>query len=111
MSNLIKEKCKSLRLAYVADIYEKIPFENPEQYVTELFRQELELREAAKGERLMKKAEFMNEKKLTNYHWSDHIRFPPQLDRQGLESLHFIEKKENVTLTGAPGTGKSHLVT
>ena len=25
--------------------------------------------------------------------------------------LSFIEKKENVILTGAPGTGKSHLVT
>lgn len=111
MSNPIKEKCKSLRLAYVSDIYEKIPFENPEQYVTALLQQELELREGAKGERLIKKAKFMNEKELTNYQWSDHIRFPPQLDRQTLESLYFIDKKENVILTGAPGTGKSHLVT
>lgn len=111
MSNSIKEKCKSLRLAYVSDIYEKVPFESPEQYVTALLQQELELREAAKGERLIKKAKFMNEKELTNYQWNDHIRFPPQLDRQTLESLYFIDKKENVILTGAPGTGKSHLVT
>ncbi|MFD2195717.1 IS21-like element helper ATPase IstB, partial [Oceanobacillus bengalensis] len=34
-----------------------------------------------------------------------------QMDRESLESLYFIDKKENLILTGAPGTGKSHLVT
>lgn len=111
MSDSIKDKCKSLCLAYVADIYEKIPFESPEQYLAVLLQQELDLREAAKGERLIKKANFMNEKELTDYQWGDQIRFPPQLNRESLESLHFIKRKENVILTGAPGTGKSHLVT
>lgn len=111
MTDPIKDKCKLLRLAYVADIYEKIPFENPEQYLTALLQQELELRDLAKGERLIKKAKFMNEKELNNYDWNDHIRFPPHLDRHILESLNFINKKENLILTGAPGTGKSHLVT
>lgn len=111
MSNLIREKCKSLRLAYVVDIYEQIPFENPEQYVSTLLQQELEHREVAKGERLIKNAKFMYGKELEEYKWSEHIRFPPQLDRESLESLYFIDKKENLILTGAPGTGKSHLVT
>lgn len=53
----------------------------------------------------------MTEKELTNYQWNEHIRFPPHLNRSELESLHFIERKENLVLTGAPGTGKSHLVT
>lgn len=111
MSNSIREKCKALRLAHVADVYEKVPFENPEQFLTTLLQEELDLREAAKGERLIKKAKFMNEKELESYQWSDHVRFPPQLDRSALESLHFIDRKENLVLTGAPGTGKSHLVT
>ena len=111
MSESVRTRCKTLRLAYVAEIYEKIPFENPEQYLTALLQQELELREVAKGERLIKKAKFMNEKELNDYEWSDHVRFPPQLDRVALESLHFIDRKENLILTGAPGTGKSHLVT
>src|SRR5690625_3117342 len=111
MSESVRKRCKSLRLAYVADIYKKIPFENPEQYLTSLLQQELEMREVAKGERLIKKAKFMNDKELNDYEWSDHIRFPPQLDRSTLESLHFIDRKENLILTGAPGTGKSHLVT
>lgn len=111
MSNLIREKCKSLRLAYIADIYEKIPFENIEQYLLALLQHELEQRELAKGERLIKKAKFMNEKELEGYRWSEHIRFPPHLDRERLETLSFLDKKENLILTGAPGTGKSHLVT
>lgn len=109
MSDSVKEKCKLLRLAYVSDIYEKIPFENPEQYLLSLLQEELNLREAAKGERLIKKARFINEKELVDYQWGDHIRFSPRLDKEELESLHFIKRKENIILTGAPGTGKSHL--
>ena len=76
MTDVIREKCKSLRLAYVADLYEKIPFENPQQYLMDLLQQEIELREIAKGERLIKKAKFMNEKELEDYQWGDHIHFP-----------------------------------
>ena len=53
----------------------------------------------------------MNEKELEDYQWGDHIHFPSNLDRDGLESLSFIKRKENVILSGAPGTGKSHLAT
>lgn len=111
MADVIREKCKLLRLAYVADLYEKIPFENPEQYLLAILQQEIELRETAKGERFIKKAKFMNEKELVDYQWGDHIHFPSNLDRDGLESLTFIERQENVILSGAPGTGKSHLAT
>jgi len=111
MSDSIKAKCKLLRLAYVSDIFDKIPFEYPEQYLSELLDQELALRETAKGERLIKKAKFINHKELSDYRWDEHIRFPVHLDRSTLETLRFIERKENLILTGSPGTGKSHLVT
>ncbi|WP_079529953.1 IS21-like element helper ATPase IstB [Halobacillus hunanensis] len=107
----IRDMCKSLRLAYVADIYEKIPFENETQYLEALFRKEFELREEAKAERLIKKAKFVNYKNLADFQWGDQIRFPPQLDRTELIDLHFISQKENVVLTGSPGTGKTHLAT
>lgn len=59
----------------------------------------------------MKKAKFINEKELSSYQWSDDVRFPPQLTQQGLTSLGFIKQKQNIVLSGAPGTGKTHLVT
>ncbi|MGY0202988.1 hypothetical protein ACW7EJ_05105, partial [Acinetobacter soli] len=47
----LKEMCKSLRLAYVAEIYESIPTESPEKFLTELFYMEIRLREEAKPTR------------------------------------------------------------
>lgn len=111
MSDRLKEMCKSLRLAYVADIYDKIPFDNAEDYLEALFQQEFDLRETAKGERLIKKAKFLNEKELTDFKWGEQVRFPPQLDKESLETLHFIKRKENLILTGSPGTGKTHIAT
>lgn len=107
----LKEMCKSLRLAHLAEIYEDIPFENPHQYLESLLSKELDLREAAKVERLIKKARFLQEKSLAAFQWHDHIHFPPQMDARELEKLNFIQARENLILTGSPGTGKTHLAT
>ncbi|TCP16083.1 hypothetical protein EV207_1952, partial [Scopulibacillus darangshiensis] len=76
----LKAMCKSLRLAHMAEIYEDIPFENPRQYLESLLSKELELREAAKVDRLIKKARFLQEKSFSTFQWHDQIHFPPQLD-------------------------------
>jgi hypothetical protein len=62
MKQNIREICKTLRLAYVADVYEKISFENPEQFLYGVLDEELKLRENAKINRLMKKAKFLDKK-------------------------------------------------
>ncbi|WP_215189628.1 IS21-like element helper ATPase IstB [Exiguobacterium sp. s6] len=105
----LKEMCKSLRLAYVAEIYESIPTESPEKFLTELFSMEMRLREEAKAQRLIKKAKFINNKSLADYHWGNQIYFPKHLDKGELTSLNFVEHSQNVVLTGSPGTGKTHL--
>lgn len=109
--NELKEICKSLRLAHTADIYKDIPFENPEQYLKSLLTKELELRESAKIERLIKKAQFLQKKSLSTFQWHDKIHLPSQIDVKELEKLNFIQAKENLILTGSPGTGKTHLAT
>lgn len=73
----LKEMCKSLRLAHMAEVYETIPFENPTQFLESLLSKELELRESAKVERLIKKARFLQEKSLATFQWHDQIHFPP----------------------------------
>lgn len=105
----LKTLCKSLRLAYMAEIYEDIPFENSTQFLESLLSKELELRASAKVERLIKKARFLQNKSLSAFQWHDQIHFPPQLDAEELKRLKFIESKENLILTGSPGTGKTHL--
>src|SRR5690625_3698516 len=105
----LKEMCKSLRLAHMAEIYEDIPFENPTQFLESLLSKELELRESAKVERLIKKARFLQEKSLASFQWHDQIHFPPQLNTEELKRLNFIKSRENLILTGSPGTGKTHL--
>lgn len=111
MSEQLREMCKSLRLAYVADIYDQTPYESSEQFLEAIFAEEFRLREEAKVQRLLKKAKFLDGKNLSDYEWHDQIRFPAHIDPGGLQSLSFIENRENVVLIGAPGTGKTHLAT
>lgn len=70
---------------------------------------ELELREKEKVKRLIKRARFISNKTLELYQWGDNIHFPAQINKNALTKLRFLEKCENVILTGSPGTGKSHL--
>ena len=107
----LKSMCKILRLAHVNDVYCDIPCENPVQFLEDLFQKELQLREEAKAERLIKKAKFLQKKSLSSFQWSGQIHFPSQIDSEELCTLNFIGRKENLILTGAPGTGKSHLST
>ncbi len=67
MNDSLKEMCKSLRLAYVAEIFETIPYENKSQFLSDLFKKEFELREEARAERLLKKARFISSKTLEAY--------------------------------------------
>lgn len=103
--------CKSLRLAHTAEIYEDFPFEHPKQYLDALLSKELQLREIAKVDRLIKKARFLQKKSLKDFQWHEQIHLPPQMNAEELEGLNFIHAKENLILTGSPGTGKSHLAT
>ncbi|MDO6658745.1 IS21-like element helper ATPase IstB [Anaerobacillus sp. 1_MG-2023] len=111
MSDQLRSNCKTLRLAYIAEIYDQIPFENKEQYLNDLFDEEHKLREQTKSIRLIKKAKFLDKKNLYTYEWTEQIRFPPHTSKEEICILSFIEKGENVVLVGSPGTGKTHLAT
>src|SRR5690606_29946107 len=105
----ISELCKTLRLAYVAGVFEKRRFENPERFLYGARDEELKLRENAKTARLIKEARFLDKESLHTYEWTEQIRFPPHVTKEELCSLNFIENRQNVVLVGSPGTGKTHL--
>ena len=109
-SPLLKERCKALKLAYVPVCYENIPYQNKEQYLTDLFGEELRERQAHKVRRLIKRAGFLSTKTLEEFDWSP-VTLQPPTTQADLESLAFLTRNENVLALGAVGTGKTHLAT
>jgi DNA replication protein DnaC len=104
----LADYCKQLRLKTIVEIYEDVAYETKEQYLTELFRKEVESRYDARVKRLMKKAGFLNSKTLEGYMF-DHITWPKPSSKSEILDLAFLEKHENVLMLGAVGTGKTHL--
>ncbi|KAF0994833.1 IS21-like element helper ATPase IstB [Geobacillus sp. TFV-3] len=107
----VKEICKALHLAYIADRFEEVMFETKEQFLRDVLALELSCRQQAKQARLIKKAKFRELKWLKDYEWSDHIHWPTTTSKKELCDLRFLERKQNVLLLGSPGTGKTHLAT
>ncbi|MBV6682348.1 IS21-like element helper ATPase IstB [Bacillus sp. JRC01] len=111
MTENLRDLCKQLRLAYVADVAEAetVEFTDPQDYLTRILSKEIELRESAKIERHLKRARFLENKTLSSYHWGQSIRLPHTVTKEQLEELDFIKSHQNLVLVGAPGTGKTHL--
>ncbi len=89
-------------------VYEEVAYETKEQYLTELFRKEVESRYHARVKRLLKKAGFLGTKTLEDYEF-DHITWPKPSSKGEILELAFLEKHDNVLMLGAVGTGKTHL--
>ena len=81
MSENLRNLCKQLRLAYVADSFEKVEFSSPHDFLLNVFEQEIEMRELAKVERNLKKARFLENKSLETYKWTAAIRLPQTLTK------------------------------
>ena len=98
--------CKQLRLKTIVEIYQDTAYETKEQYLTELFRKEVESRRTARVKRLMKKAGFSSIKTLEGYMF-EHITWPKPSSRSEILDLAFLENHENLLMLGAVGTGKT----
>ena len=66
MTELV-DYCKQLKLKTTAQIHQEVAYETKEQYLTELFRKEVESRYSARVKRLLKKAGFLSAKTLEGY--------------------------------------------
>ena len=111
MKQVITEYCKRLRWGMsIVNNYSQITAETHEQFLAKLLQMELESREVARKNRLLKTANFDNMKTFEGYSFND-IQMPSTISIDSLKQCEFIEKKENLILYGAVGTGKSHLAT
>lgn len=79
-----------------------------EEFLHQVFKEELEHRERIRKTRLYQKAAFPVRKTLEGYDFAS-LRLPSSLVQDELTSCQFVRDKKNLVLYGPVGTGKTHL--
>ena len=111
MRQRIEELQRKLRLSKnLMEIYPLIETDTHEEFLLILLERLYEDREERTNLRNLKAAGFEVLKSLEGYSYSE-VMFPDKLEKEELESLAFIENRENLILYGGVGTGKTHLAT
>lgn len=111
MNSQIERDMRTLKLGCLAKEWQTIEFQNKEQYVSSLLKIELNEREANRINRMVKVAAFPVIKTFDDFIWTPNIQIPQGITKEAIENFSFLDKKENLILMGAVGTGKSHLGT
>ena len=109
----IKENSKILKLSYIFNNYEneikeaKQTKKDPEKFLDELLEKEISQRKDNGVKKRLKYAKFPIKKYLEDF---DKKLYSPEFIKEfeELETLEFIDKKENIILVGTPGAGKTH---
>ena len=105
MAEQIEQLMRQVKLGGMAKGWRSVPYENTEQYVTDLLTLELQERETNRINRMVKTAGFRVMKTL------DDFELPGGLTQEYMTDLHFLAPKENLIFMGSVGTGKTHLAT
>ena len=109
----IKENSKILKLSYVFKNYEneikeaKQTKKDYEEFLDELLEKEINQRKENGIKKRIRYAKFPIKKYLEDF---DRKLYNPEFIKEfeELDTLDFIEKKENIILVGTPGAGKTH---
>ena len=109
----IKENSKILKLSYVLKNYEdEIKEANQMKkdygmFLDELLEKEINQRKENGIKKRLRYAKFPVKKYLEDF---DRKLYNPEFIKEfeELDTLNFIEKKENIILVGTPGAGKTH---
>ncbi len=89
-------------------IYPNIKAETHEEFLLKLLKELHEDRDEKRRIRNLNNAGFLVVKSLEGYDYSQ-IKFPDSVQLKDLETLSFLDRKENLILYGSVGTGKTHL--
>ena len=109
----IPELCKHLKLSYIRDNYGQMIIEanqtgqSIEEFLESLLYSEWQRRCENGQQRKIREAKFPIKKYLCDFDRNKYdVAFKPKF--QELETLKFIDNKENIILIGTPGAGKTH---
>lgn len=109
LTNEIAACCKTLKLSHhLAENSTMITGENHQAYLLKLLQLEIEQREAARKDRLLRNANFYTIKTFNNYFF-DEIKLPQGLTPEDIKSCKFVKEKRNLILYGNVGAGKTHM--
>ena len=109
LTNQIANCCKELRLSRnIADLSCKVQAGTNQEYLLKLLRYEVEHRDIARQDKLIKSAGFYTLKAFETFQF-DEVTLPAALTAESLKNLEFIDSKTNLVMYGNVGTGKSHL--
>lgn len=111
MTYTLESVCQELRLSRIPSLVDSAEDYNQKEWLLNLLIQEVEAKEERRIQRLIKQAKFMSQKILDSFEWHDQIRLQDNQTKEKLQSLEFIQSRQNVVCIGAPGTGKTHLAT
>lgn len=111
MKESIYECCKALRLsATFAENAVALSGDNHQDYLMKVLRAEVEYRSDKRKSLLLKQAGFDNIKTFEGYDFNK-IVIPNTTSVDGIRTLDFMKRNENLILYGRNGAGKSHMAT
>ena len=111
MKNDIYKCCKDLRLSTTfAENAVSMVGNTHQEYMLKVLNAEIECRNNKRKKLCLKQAGFDNIKTFENYDFNK-IIIPNTLTIDGIKSLDFMKRQENLILYGRNGAGKSHMAT
>ncbi|MGG0645310.1 IS21-like element helper ATPase IstB [Sporosarcina gallistercoris] len=103
----IEEHAKRLKLSWIRENYQEIKADSHEEFLLQLFKQEIAQREERKLGLLVKQS-CLPDISGRQFDWNG-IHMNGDLTRDEVLHGHFIERKENLILYGGVGVGKTLL--
>jgi len=111
VKELIADYCRQLKWGNsMVENYQGLEADTHEEFLLKLLKMELSNREMTRKNRYLKQAGFDMMKTFQGYEF-DQVQIPASITLDELKKADFIEKKENLILYGAVGTGKTHMAT
>lgn len=111
MKEQLMQCCKQLRLsANLAENAMTAKGTTNQEYLFEILKAEIDLRNLKRRNLYLKKAGFDNIKTFQNYDFED-IKLPNGITVDLLKQTEFLSRQENLILYGRNGAGKSHMAT